>query len=157
MGTMHYDFNYTFSDTEGITFRAIYTWLYDYDLAIYYSGSNFIDCKCSRLDTSNYQVTVETWLKKENAETLRENIVPGAVGELYSILGRPMYYDKTWNKRNTVRLLPTPSSNYMNGSTLKNMRNETVIYVKNYSEHPIKNTEWIDIKIEGYVSGSQNL
>lgn len=161
MGTKHYDFNYTFSDTEGITFQEIhYIFNFDYDLAIYYNtltGSDYIDCRCSRWDVSDYSVVVETWLTPEQANTLRTNTVPGAVSELYEILGRPFYYDKTWQGNNTIRLYPTPSSNFMNNSTLHNMRNDTYIYVKNLSEHPIQGTDWIEVKIEGYISGTQAL
>lgn len=155
----HYQFNYNFSDTEGITFRALPRFYYDYDMAIYYGSgldSNFIDCKCSRWDVSNYSVVIGTWVNKTQAQNLRSNITPSAVGELYKVLGRPTYYDKTWSEANTLRILPTLSSNFMNNSTLKEMRDETLLYVKNYTEHII-NENWVEIKIEGYVSGSQSL
>lgn len=135
--------------------------LYNYDLAIYYdslTGNDFIDCRCSRWDVSNYSVIVETWLKETDLQTLRANITPGAVGELYTILGRPKYYDATWAGNNTLRLLPTPSSNKMNNSTLRNMRDETLIYVKNTTTNPVgADSGWINIKIEGVVSGTSDL
>jgi len=138
-----------------------HAWGYDYDLAIYYgslSGNNFVDCRCSRWDIQNYSVVVETWLKEDQLALIRENTRPGAVGELYTILGRPRYYDKTWDGSNTLRLLPTPSSNYMNDSTLNKMRKETLIYPKNITTHPIQGSNgWIGIKIEGMISGTSSL
>ena len=156
----HHHFDYFFSDTEGITLGSPITYFYDYDLAIYYGSdlnTNFIDCRCSRWDVQNYSIIVETWIKKSSIQNLRNNIVPGAVGELYTILGKPLYYDQTWEGNNTIRLYPTPSSNYMDNSTLKEMRRDTIVYVKNYTEHPIPNTDWVEIKIEALISGSQQV
>lgn len=124
------------------------------DIYIYYSGSSYIECDCSRYDISNYSVTIETWLKKSDLQTLRSNITPGAVGELYKVLGRPTYYDKTWTKDNTLRITPQSASD----SSLHDMRNEKVIYVKNMSDSPIYGPSgWLNVKIEGYISGSQTL
>jgi len=132
---------------------------YNYDLAIFYNslaGNDFVDCRCSRWDIQNYNVIVETWLNSTDLKSIRDNIRPGAVGELYNILGRPRYYDKTWRGKNTLRLLPTPSSASMRTSNLKNMRDETLIYVKNITTHPI-NENWTEIKIEGMISGTNSL
>jgi len=157
----HKAFPYYFDDDYGIHFYDLPTqpWIYDYDLAIYYdtlNDSNFIDCRCSRWDVQNYSVIVETWLSKDDAQTLKSNIVPGAVGELYTILGRPRYYDSTWQNGNTLRLYPTPSSNHMGTSKLSKMRKETLMFVKNLTEHPI-NQDWISIKLEGYISGTGSI
>jgi len=135
--------------------------IYDYDLAIYYdslSGDDFIDCRCSRWDVQNYNVILETWLKKADLQTLQSNITPGAVGELYTILGRPRYYDSTWQGNNILRLLPTPSSNEMNNSTLRKMRRETLVYVKNTTTNPIDGPQgWVNVKIEGMASGTTSI
>lgn len=131
---------------------------YNYDLAIFYdslAGNDYIDCRCSRWDVQNYSIIVETWLKKDDLQTLRSNITPGAVGELYTILGRPRYYDGTWAGDNTLRLFPTPSSNEMPGSTLHEMRSEKLIFVKNITEHPLEaSSGWTEVKIEGMISGT---
>ena len=138
------------------------TFKYNYDLAIHYgndlNGDDFIDCRASRWDVSNYSVTVETWVTQSQLDLIRDNTTPGAVGELYTILGRPRYYDKTWSGENTLRLLPTQSSSKMSESTLRNMRQETLIYPKNITTHPIVGSNgWIEIKIEGMISGTNNL
>jgi hypothetical protein len=132
---------------------------YQYDLAIYYdslAGSDYIDCKCSRWDVQNYSVIVETWINKNEYQYIVNNIRPGAVGELYKILGKPLYYDSSWDGSNTLRLLPTPSSSLMSDSTLSKMRKETLIYPKNITTSPISE-DWISLKIEGLISGSTDL
>jgi len=135
-------------------------WLYDYDLAIYYNtltGNDFIDCRCSRWDVQNYQFIIETWLKRNDLLTLLTYLKPGATGELFTVLGRPRFYDKTWSKGNTLRFYPTPSSSEMGNSKLYKMRRETLGFVKNISTHPIKSTDWIQTKFECYISGVGDL
>jgi len=122
------------------------------DLIIYYDSLNidYIDCKCSRWDVDNYNIVLETWLTKSQLQTLRDNIRPGATDELYKLLGRPKYVDKTWTGDNTLRIVPNPAGS----STLNKMRNEKLIFVKNISDSPIKgDSGWINVKIEGYISG----
>ena len=124
-----------------------------HNLRIYYSSlsaPHFIDCPCNRWDTQDYSITIGTTLNKTQRDTLYNHITPGAVGTLYVALGRPHFYDKTWRGKNTLRIVPNPIT------PLAEMRSEKIIYVKNYSEHPI-NPEKIKVKIEGYVSGSQEL
>lgn len=125
------------------------------DLNIYYSsmtGDNFINCWCSRWDVQNYNVVVETWISGGALQTLQDNIVPGAVGELYTVLGRPRYYDSTWQGKNTLLLSPNDFRN------LSNMRNDTVIFVKNITTNAIDGpSNYFNVKIEGLISGSGNL
>ena len=127
------------------------------DLAIFYGqglDTDYIDCRCSRWDVQDYSVIVSTWLEKDDVDTLLENIRPGAVRELYKILGKPKYIDSSWQGYNTIRLYPTPSSQRMNDSTLKRMRRNQIIYPKTITLHPIRNTQFIECKIEGYSSGN---
>lgn len=124
------------------------------DLKIYYNsltGNDFICCDCSRWDTDNYNVIIETWLTKSQLQTLRNNITPGAAGELYQILGAPTFYDQTWQGNNTIRLVPVNISL----SSLYNMRNGKTIYVKDVSTSPIEGKSgYLSVKVEGYISGS---
>ena len=111
-----------------------------------------ISCKCSRWDSQEYSLILETWLKKTDLQTLQNNTKPGAVGELYKILDRPVYYDKTWEGLNTLIFEPNISSS----SNLKNMRDRTVIYPKNITSTPIPgDSGWLEVKIESYISGER--
>ena len=160
---LHDDFPYQWEATEGITFPTIpsVAWKYDYDLAIYYNtltDNDYVEGRCSRWDVQNYSIIVETWLEKSDLQNLKTYTRPGAVGELYKILGRPTYYDQTWTAANTLRLFPTPSSNKSKHSNLNTMRSETIIYPKNISWGNVPGTEdWISCKIEGFVSGNAEL
>jgi len=161
----HYNFNYTFGDTKGITFSKEYE--YTGDLLIYYSSlsePHHIDCRCSRWDQVDWNITVETWLKKDNVQILLDNTTPGAVGELLDVLGSKTHYDKTWSGENTIKLVPNTRKIFvMSGSisygtvnsTLRSMRQPTIIYVKNITTSPIEgNRLWMNVKIEGVKSGS---
>jgi hypothetical protein len=123
------------------------------DLSIYYNslvGDDFILCGCSQWDTSDNTIVISTWMNKSNITTLRDNIVPGAVGELYQILGKPTYYDKTWEGHNTLYIVPNPSSS----SYLKYKFSPTVIYVKNITVQTLPNVrDYLECKIEGFISG----
>jgi len=123
------------------------------DLRIYYdtlASPNVISSNCSRWDTQGYTTIIETWLTKDQLQTLRDNIVPGAASELYEILGQKMYYDKTWQGNNTIKISP------YNDSNLYNMHGEKTIYVKNISDNCVgAETGYINVKIEGFVSGSR--
>lgn len=127
------------------------------DLYIYYSsmaGDHYTLSRCSRWDVSNYQVVIETWLSKDDAETILTHTKPGAAGELFKIIDKPIYYDKTLGGKNTLMLKPNEDS----PSTLKYMRNETLIYPRTITTHPLTytNNNWIEVKIEGYISGTSN-
>jgi hypothetical protein len=122
------------------------------DVKIYYSGNSYIEGMASRWDSQDYSVIFETWLKKVDLQLLRNNIRPGAVGELYNILGKPKYYDKTWTGDNTVRLVSSPGGDRSN---LPYMRNDAILYVKNISDSPLPGDRgFINLKLEGYISGN---
>ena len=116
------------------------------------SNAFSINCFCSRWDTDNYSTILETWLNKSDCKTLRDNIVPGAVGELYSVLGKSYYYDMTWDSSNTITVEPKP------GSKLSKMRTSKTIYPKNITTSVVKGpSTWNYVKIEGFLSGNQSL
>jgi len=116
------------------------------DLRIYYSGSAYFDTYCSRWDQDDYSLIIEMHLTKEERDKLRNNIRPGAVAELYRLLGRPVYYDTSFG-RNTIKVAP------ISGTQLAKMHSEKTIYVKNYSERITPANEF-HVKITGYISGS---
>jgi len=145
-----------FNSTD--TFRTIigvgdiYTGGSTYDITI--SGITCsINCGCSRWDIQNYNMVIETWLKKADLDNLRDSVKPGAFGTLYTILGRPHFYDKTWSASNTLRIIPVDCV-----SNINLMRSEKTMIIKNITEHPIAGASgWIEIKLEGVLSGSQDL
>jgi hypothetical protein len=125
------------------------------DLFIHYNittgGIAPIRCWCNRWDVQDYLVVVETVLSKSSTQLLTNNTKPGAVGELNTILGKPRYYDKTWKKTNTIKLEPVKEHE----SNLKNMRNDTTIYINNITTNHLRSdTKLVNVKIEGYVSGA---
>lgn len=140
--------------TEQVQMYAAYT-AYDKDILIYYGGmtdNECINCWCSRWDVQNYNIIIETWLKKSDLQTLRDSIRPGATGELYKILGRPRFYDKSWTGANTIKL--TPNSDFQ----LYNMREEKLMFIKNIIDSPLEgDSGWIAVKIEGLLSGATSL
>jgi len=123
------------------------------DLTIYYSSlssPHCISCMCHRWHQSNYNITIETTLSKADTITLLDNLTPGAVGELYSILGSTLYYDKTWSGMNTLKLTPNSNAN----SRLAAMKNETIVYVKNITTIPLDGDNLLmNVKIEAVRSG----
>lgn len=121
------------------------------DLVI--SGSNcYLDCWCTRWDVQDFNVVVETWLNKTQYQDLMNSVKPGAVGELYKILGRPLYYDKTWSGDNTISLIPQA------GNSLYKTRRTKVIYPKTITSSPVAgDSGWISVKIEAAISGSDVL
>ena len=158
MAKTHFSFPYYFEGSEeGITFSDALE--YKKDLLIYYNslgGSDYIDCWCTGWSVNNYTFTLRTCMDKTDYDRLRGNIVPGAVGEMYRILGKPLYYDKTWNGENTIMIKPNDESLWGRMSNLHKMRNDVVLYVKLINEHPITDT-LTELKIEGMVSGNSRL
>jgi len=124
-------------------------------LLIYYNsltGDDFICCECSRWDVQDYSMIIETWLTKSQLQTIMNNITPGATDELYKILGKPKYYDATWQGENTLKF--SPQINY--NKRLANMRQERIGYVKNFTSTPIEgNSGYLNVKFECFISGSE--
>lgn len=112
-------------------------------------GGGTVTTTCNRWDVSNYTVVTEFTMTKSEYDTVRNNITPGAAGELFKVLGRPYYYDKTWNDENTLSFTP------VSGTGLANTKGTTTIYVRSISMEPVSaNNTYLDVKIEGFISGS---
>lgn len=121
------------------------------DLVISGNGC-WMCCWCSRWDNNNYSTIIETVTTKDELDELRSSITPGAVGELYTILGKPTYYDKTWDGSNTIKLIPNTAKQ------LGRMRTDKVMFVKNINTSPLEGPDgYISMKIEGLTSGSGDL
>ena len=113
-----------------------------------FDSNSYIGGNCSRWTQDGKEITLETWLNKTDLQTLRSHITPGAVRELYQILGDPVYYDNTWESNNTLRLLP-------NEFALDVMRSPILIMVKSIQDSPIQGPSgYLSVKISGYISGT---
>jgi len=113
---------------------------------IYYSCNNYpnsyIDAPIKRWDEGNWNLTVETFLPSGARDSIFANVTPGAVSELYNILGTPKYIDTTYSSGNTLILEP------QGGYGLSSLREKRMIGVKNISDTFI-NREYFNVKIEG--------
>jgi hypothetical protein len=155
-------FNYEFTESapgvpdDGINFGSI-----SYSL----NGDIKISCDifniygwCTRWDVNDYKAIVDTYIAKEDYNRIRDNIVPGAATELYNILGRPTFYDTTWNDKNTVTITPNRYTHQNdvgvysgdNNSNLVNMRDSITLLITTFGEHHISN-RYVGIHLEGFI------
>lgn len=121
------------------------------DLDIYYSGSHYIRCWCSRWEQDNYSISLETFMYKDSAQTIINNTIPGSIGEWKIATRGYKYYDSTWKGKNTLHI----SANNSCGSNLRNMRNELDFYPEDIRTEPVMGmSEFIVMKIDGKISGN---
>jgi len=109
-----------------------------YNLRIYSSAFSS-NLWCTRWDEDNWRIIIEAIADKTTRDNIRNNIVPGAVAELYNILGKPQFVDTTYSSGNTITLLPK--------RMLSNLRDEVTVAVKSYSETMIR-WDMFRIKLE---------
>jgi hypothetical protein len=109
---------------------------------ITYSGSSYVDVPISRWDEDNWGITIEAFMESGNRNTLFANVVPGAVKELYNILGTPTFQDLTWESGNTWTVEP------LDGYGLSSLRQGREIAVKSISDTFI-NKDYFLVKVEG--------
>jgi hypothetical protein len=114
---------------------------------IYYSGNSYptysIDSSITRWDEGNWDIVIETFLNSSNRGKLFRHVTPGAVRELYNILGTPKYIDTTYSSSNTLIFEP------QDGFGLSGVREKRTIAVKTIQD-TFLNPDWFGIKIEGY-------
>jgi len=112
---------------------------------LYYSGNNYpntyVDVPIKRWDESNWDVVIEMFLGSSNRNSIFANVTPGAVRELYNILGTPKFIDTTYNSGNTIILEP------LHGYGLSSLREKRTCAVKNISDTFI-NWNNFNVKIE---------
>lgn len=113
-------------------------------MRIYYSGSSYIDCWCTRFDAGNWDITLETFLDSGSRNTLFEHVTPGAVTELMNILGQPYHIDSTFTSSNTLVIEP------IDGYGLSSLVEGETIGVKSISDHFIS-PNYFSVKIEGQI------
>ena len=121
-----FDSTITFGTSEG------HRWDEGDSLRIYYScnqyPANYVDCWASRWDESNYDVIIEAWMGSGARNALFHNLKPGAVRELYKVLGKPTFIDSTYSSGNTLILQPLASYG------LSSLREKRTVAVKNISD-----------------------
>jgi hypothetical protein len=112
---------------------------------IYYSCNKYptyyIDAPISRWDEGNWDLIIETFLPSSSRDTLFRYVTPGAVRELYSILGLPNYIDSTYESSNTLIIEP------QYGYGVSSLRQKRTVAVKNISDTFITK-DMFRIKIE---------
>lgn len=149
------EFDYDFTETEGITLGSL-----DVNeskinsLQIYYGNeepNQYVDVMCTRWDEGNWDVTIEIFCNSSSRNTLYSYVTPGAVREMYNILGTPYYWDITYTSGNTLYLVP--NSSQVGGKAkwaLSSLRVPRRISVKGISDTFI-NQNYFNVKIEGYI------
>ena len=112
---------------------------------IYYSGNkypnHFVNAPIKRWDEGDWNVVIETFLDSSNRDTLFGNVVPGAVTEMYNILGTPKYWDTTYSSGNTLILEPQHSYG------VSSLREKRIVAVKSITDTFI-NRNYFHVKIE---------
>ena len=111
------------------------------------SNSTYVDCWCTRWDESNYDMTFETYLNKTDRDKLYNNVRPGAVRELYKVLGKPTFIDSTYASANSLIFEPT------DGWGVSGVREKRIIGVKTISDTFI-NKDYFNVKVEGKILSS---
>lgn len=100
---------------------------------IYYSGNAYPtyyeNVPIHRWDEDNWGGTIEFSCESGARDNIFNNIVPGAVRELYNILGTPHYIDTTYESGNTLIFEPI----YGYGLS-SNVRQRRLVAVKNASD-----------------------
>lgn len=119
------------------------------DLNIYYDltespPASKITCWCTQWKRDGQEVTITTFLNSSDKDTLFDNLRPGAVKELYNVLGEKCFVDTTWQDINTLKI------EAVTGKRLDDMYRDVKIGVKSLSYEPI-NPYWWTIKIIGII------
>ena len=109
------------------------------------AGGTQIDVWCSRWDRDKWTYTLEFWCTSSQREKLWKSVTPGAVEELYNILGVPSFYDATFSSGNTLTLTPKA------GTTLAGMRSGCSIGVSDYREEIVAHTPYYHITLSGRI------
>jgi len=101
-----------------------------------------IRCWNTRWDCGNYDHTIETFMSPCDRNFLFRNVVPGAVAELFKVLGQPYYIDTTYSSSNSLKI------ECLSGYGLSSLRESVTIGVKSISDSFL-NKDLYSVKIEG--------
>jgi len=114
---------------------------------IYYFPSSdaynqYFSCPISRWQEDNWNVIIETFLESGNRNSLFANVIPGAVREIYNILGTPKFIDISYSSGNTLIIEPQA------GYGISSLRQSRTIGVKNIQD-TFLSPNYFSVKIEG--------
>jgi len=111
---------------------------------VYITGSScYIKCWCTRWDEGNWDMVYETFLTSSCRDNLFASTTPGAVRELYNILGTPKYIDTTYASSNTLTFTP------IHPHGISSLRQKRTIAVKNISDTFLTRDRF-HVKVEGF-------
>ena len=117
---------------------------------IFRTDRKSIEFICTGWKEKDFKIAIEGVVSREQLDALNDSIVPGAVGEMYKLFGRPRYFDKTWDGENTVEVIPIRMIN----SGLWKAKYSFVGYPETLSFSPVEaNDNFYDIKVNFAVSG----
>jgi len=134
--------NFKFDDNEGDTLTNYANKSNDGDIANATWIGRQIQCWNTRWDEGNWDVTVETFLNPCDRNFIAQHITPGAVKEMYNILGTPANWDITYSSGNTLTFIP------IGGTGLSGLREQRTIGIKNFTDTFITK-DYLGIKLEG--------
>jgi len=87
---------------------------------------------CAEFDETNYEVILDIELKRADRDQLLSKITPGAISELYNILGEPRFIDTTYSSGNTLWIYP------LSGTGLYSLRGPLKVGVRRYTENMVR-------------------
>lgn len=102
-----------------------------------------IRCWCSRWDEGNWDGSFEFIMDPCDRNFIFPRVTPGAVRELYNILGTPEFIDTTYTSSNTLIVEPIA------GCGVSSLRSRRVIGVKNISDNFLNKDTFV-VKMDGY-------
>ena len=113
------------------------------DMFIYYrldatppGDEEHLNCWCSCWNRNNYELTIETTLNNTERDLLFDNVYPGAVTELFDVLGEKYFVDTTWQDKNSLILQQVSTFH------LKEMHRKTKVAVKSISYENLNRWHW---------------
>lgn len=120
--------HYPFNDRKGTDLKARGNYGSDGTITNATWKDRPIRCWNSRWDEDNWGVILETFMDACDRNYIFRNVTPGALRELYNILGTPRYIDTTYKSGNTLIFEP------LGGYGISSVAQRRVVGVKNISD-----------------------
>jgi len=133
---------------KSLNFNLKSSYRYSGNALIYYSCNQYpnyhLECNIGRWDENNYDITIETYMVSGVRDTLYRNLRPGAVRELYKVLGKPTFIDSTYCSANSIIISPK------GGYNISSIRERRIVAVKSISD-TFLTKNFFAVKIEGKI------